>query len=541
MYNKVIPQLLTFRSHYWNMKIRVTNHSNGSTIHHPVILIRGCVENYSTDVWRKHSRSSVLVMLHTKVDQEKNANEMERLISEIPMVKLKFKVVVKLHQGDNEIKFDFLGVKDILRISFKPSYTPYFVRLVYIVCKDDDGRFQSPTHLNNSIDVAIKKIRVAGQVLQCCMAELIWTQNLGRKTFRLESDSITGDPIVHIHHINITRQESYKMSAESLWEFLGRDILTSSIGDKKVKYLAFLSSTMYQNPKKIKPISHHETLKMTKGHIALGGGGLALFGTGCLWTWPTTVTSVQSTLCDTTPVDPCLYMDDSGYRGTVGGCVATTIGGVLHELGHTLDLGHTEDGVMSRGFDDLDSLLTIISEKGGSRSGQGTEGRRALTPCGRGPSPEQTKQPLILPPKSTNISSNQSPRFTSVRRSDSISKYLEKYSEKRILGDSTSEGGCYWTRSCALLLAHQPWIRKGHFNPCSAELRISKHQVESCCTLAVVELRGKKGLVHQSWESEPEADSRFLELEGQMAVTTEHTELVAMSSCGKLNKYLLIE
>ena len=90
-------------------------------------------------------------MLHTKVDQEKNANEMERLISEIPMVKLKFKVVVKLHQGDNEIKFDFLGVKDILRISFKPSYTPYFVRLVYIVCKDDDGRFQSPTHLNNSM------------------------------------------------------------------------------------------------------------------------------------------------------------------------------------------------------------------------------------------------------------------------------------------------------------------------------------------------------------------------------------------------------
>ena len=31
--------------------------------------------------------------------------------------------------------------------------------------------------------------------------------------------------------------------------------------------------------------------------------------------------SVQSRLCDTTPVDPRLFMDDSGYRGTVGGCV----------------------------------------------------------------------------------------------------------------------------------------------------------------------------------------------------------------------------
>ena len=32
-----------------------------------------------------------------------------------------------------------------------------------------------------------------------------------------------------------------------------------------------------------------QTLRLTRGHIALGGGGLALFGTGCLWTWPTSL------------------------------------------------------------------------------------------------------------------------------------------------------------------------------------------------------------------------------------------------------------
>ena len=85
-------------------------------------------------------------------------------------------------------------------------------------------------------------------------------------------------------------------------------------------------------------------------------------------------------------------MDDSGYRGTVGGCVATTIGSILHEMGHVFDLGHTRQGVMARGFDDLDSLLTIISEKGGSRTGVSKSAR--LTPCGscsRGPSPVQTQ------------------------------------------------------------------------------------------------------------------------------------------------------
>ena len=43
--------------------------------------------------------------------QDRNANEAGKLISEIPMVKLKFKVLVQLYTGDNEIKFDFLGVK----------------------------------------------------------------------------------------------------------------------------------------------------------------------------------------------------------------------------------------------------------------------------------------------------------------------------------------------------------------------------------------------------------------------------------------------
>ncbi len=35
-----------------------------------------------------------------------------------------------------------------------------------------------------------------------------------------------------------------------------------------------------------------------KGHLALGGGGLALFGVGCLWTWPTHLTQVQARLTD---------------------------------------------------------------------------------------------------------------------------------------------------------------------------------------------------------------------------------------------------
>ena len=66
-------------------------------------------------------------MIHTRAE-DKNANEPGKLISEVPMVKLKFKVLVQLHPGDNEIMFDFLGVKDTLRISFNQVSSPYTVR-----------------------------------------------------------------------------------------------------------------------------------------------------------------------------------------------------------------------------------------------------------------------------------------------------------------------------------------------------------------------------------------------------------------------------
>lgn len=47
------------------------------------------------------------------------------------------------------------------------------------------------------------------------------------------------------------------------------------------------------------------------------------------------------------------------YRGTYGGCFATTLGAVCHELGHTFDLGHTPDGIMGRGFDNVNLVFTV--------------------------------------------------------------------------------------------------------------------------------------------------------------------------------------
>ena len=81
-----------------------------------------------------------------------------------------------------------------------------------------------------------------------------------------------------------------------------------------VKFLAVMSATRYTNASKKWPSSHSELLSMVKGHAALGGGGLALFGSGCLYTWPKKLDEVQKRFRDRTEVDWLHYMDDSAFR-----------------------------------------------------------------------------------------------------------------------------------------------------------------------------------------------------------------------------------
>lgn len=49
---------------------------------------------------------------------------------------------------------------------------------------------------------------------------------------------------------------------------------------------------------------------------------------------------------------------ESFFRGTLGSCFSTSLGSVLHELCHAFDLGHTQSGIMARGFDNIYKVFT---------------------------------------------------------------------------------------------------------------------------------------------------------------------------------------
>jgi hypothetical protein len=66
---------------------------------------------------------------------------------------------------------------------------------------------------------------------------------------------------------------------------------------------------------------------------------------------------------DTTLIDTKKFMNDSAFRNTNWAVYSTTLGSLLHEFLHILDLGHNLTGVMARGFDDLYKFFTIQFEK----------------------------------------------------------------------------------------------------------------------------------------------------------------------------------
>lgn len=56
------------------------------------------------------------------------------------------------------------------------------------------------------------------------------------------------------------------------------------------------------------------------------------------------------------------FITQNYCRGTIGASFSTTLGSVLHELYHTFDLGHTEEGVMGRGFDNIGKFFTLFEK-----------------------------------------------------------------------------------------------------------------------------------------------------------------------------------
>ncbi|KAG5899909.1 hypothetical protein JTB14_002461 [Gonioctena quinquepunctata] len=326
----------------FNHNIKVINFSNHDAVTYSIIKIIGSIQNATGLSCQTANNQNVHLTLNDDPSIDTTTN----------IVDNKFKFLVELKKGKNQINIKYCCEKFEITVEYVSISSDNSVIPLYVICDGHDGRFQAPACEKNDLESACKRITLSSKLLQCVTAEKLYEHGLGRKTFNLEKDC-------QIFRSKLNYRDAKSLSQMELWEHIGREILKSEIGSENKKYLAFLSCTKYCGDRYRDTMkSHEDLLSITQGYVALGGGGLALFGTACLYTWPKEFDEIIPRFEDETPVDRTQFLDDSCYRGTIGACFSTTLGSVLHELFHTFDLGHTDEGIMGRGFDNIYKVFT---------------------------------------------------------------------------------------------------------------------------------------------------------------------------------------
>ena len=259
----------------------------------------------------------------------------------------RFVVLADLATGVNRLKISAAGGLLHLPIRYQPQTNPYYVRLVYYTEQAGDTAYQSERP--NDPQNYAARLETSARLLQTFTAESMNDQGLGRKTFNLELDG-SGKPVVHVVRGSQPTAYYHAKDGGTLWSEIYGD-LNRRMPDARAKNLVIMAFTRFDSDTKV-----------AKAHTALGGGNLGLFGSAGLFAWPGTTAEIQEAFNDTTRVDAARTHDDSNGRSTYWGLASTTLGAVIHEMGHTFGLPHSTDpmDIMTRGFDHLNRRFTVV-------------------------------------------------------------------------------------------------------------------------------------------------------------------------------------
>ncbi|KAF0687233.1 Aste57867_20995 [Aphanomyces stellatus] len=262
-----------------------------------------------------------------------------------------FKALVLLPAyGRHEICLNIAEAYHILSVEYVPSTRAHRISFYYQKGSGSAGTFDAPPGVDNSVAAAVKKIQFNAMLLQTAMASLLAAQGV-HETFALEVDE-NGQPVVHVLESSFTDDEARAITDHELMDRVEEDLKSNGYVTDHAKHIVILGSSKYDVQS-----------KAPKGHTALGGSRVGLFGSCGLHTWASHVGDVMQCFLDATKIDPSLLWDDSAGRGTYAANYSTGIGAVLHELGHTLGLGHASHGIMARGFDDMNCLFSVVKPK----------------------------------------------------------------------------------------------------------------------------------------------------------------------------------
>lgn len=411
--------------------INVLNVTSNEHFNHSIVLIRGEIANYN------HRLDSLSLRITDQNTENRCAKNVEVTSDG------KFRVAAELAPGVNLLIFQYCCVTIEIPLVLDTRENPkYLLKVFYIICRNHNGSFPSVSDTENSVEVACRKTDLAIRLVQCLYAEMLAKHGLKRKSFEF----VKCQPF----RSNLTLSEARQWTQDELWKYHAKEILAKETDiHHQYKYFGVLASTICENG-------------TIKGHAALGIGDVALFGGGTLYSWPTNFESIEMCFRDDTLVDNDRkqLMDDSNGRHTFGGCFATALGSICHEIGHIFDLGHTSDGIMGCDIDYVNRMF-VIEKRPWELP------RRIMSKCS-------------INTGNSNLTTATSQRLTTVKKTNSI---LTKYHNRR------NDDLTFLTENCAILINWHKWFNQS--DEIESEILFNSDQkaIISTLPLVLVEIR----------------------------------------------------
>lgn len=416
-------------------QIRFLNVKPNDSFNYSIVLIRGEISNFNR--FCRHDLTS-LQIVH---ENNEISNENAEISSDGA-----FKMAIELTPGINQLLFCFCCVTKELSLIFNErKNSKYLLKIYYIICSDHDGHFQAPNGTVNTIECACVKINLAIRLVQCLYAEMLAKHGFDRKSFEF----VGCQPF----HSSLSIKEARQWDQNQLWKYHAREILAQETDTEyRFKYFGILASTLCENG-------------VVNGYAALGIGDVALFGSGTMYAWPSNFSSIQMCFQDETLVDTNQLMDDSNGRNTYGGCYATALGSICHEIGHIFDLGHTNDGIMGN---DIDYVNRVFTTEKCPRDLP----RRMVSKCSHDRNTE------------SKTNTNQR-RLTTIKKTNSI---LNNYHCRK------NDDLTFLAENCAITLNFHKWFNQfdGHEENPSIRCDFKRKIIESSLPLVLVEFRSKE-------------------------------------------------
>lgn len=257
----------------------------------------------------------------------------------------RFKLLIRLiHDCENDIELKYCNAA--VKMIFKHKSIEkvcYDVQPLYIINRNSDGRFQSTSDdKNNGIEAALRKIDLALELAACVISTKFDESQFGERTFKLNT--------CKEFYSDLDASEARNMNQWELYDAIATELISKQDTSRR-KFVCFLSCTKFEGLEDGEKYSYVNIKSKTFANPSLGGGFFCLMGSGCFYSWPNNVDEVVEAFTNKKEVNLKEVLDDSNYRKTYGGCFATSLGSLIHEIGHVFDLAHTTTGLMGNDID----------------------------------------------------------------------------------------------------------------------------------------------------------------------------------------------